>query len=611
MKINGPCRARGQMVFKEWAVLRIIREVESHLLGLVSINTVRFLVLVAVALVTVARPVKAAEPQVTIVVSSVDALRADMKYLVQAAPTDALKKEWKNLDETIESFLQGVGSTLPIGFEIQFGADGTTYQLAVPVTALKGANGFLENVKALGYNIKEDKDGFYTLQQAGGGKTPPPPAFLKGAGAKYVYIGEGLKRPGVKLDDPELRLQSLVTPPTDLAVVMANDVAGLDGRRTSFAETRKQLEAGIKFKRGEDEATFKLRELATKQQLAELERFVVEAEQLVVNWSTDDAAGVGHGTFLLKAIADTDLAKSVQLLGQKPSRFAGVKLQPNPVLSGKVNFAIDPMRAQNIEDFLIALEPVALADADQRPHLTADGKAAAKSAITQALAIVKAGRSMGVFDGFIDLHAAATPGEHGLIAAVRTVNGLAASDIFALIPKIRGDWSFAAGKHSYGGVTVHELGIPERRQTEFQDVFGKSCPAVIYVGVAEDAIWLAAGPEILPKLEAAIEQAATPGEASSTVLTGTIKLGPLVQVLDAQRNRNPLPAGKPKAEVDQRKQADRLRKLAIEAFKTDEDTLVYSLGRDGENVVGDFRVGKAVLKFIGGAIADFSKENLR
>ena len=97
----------------------------------------------------------------------------------------------------------------------------------------------------------------------------------------------------------------------DLVAELKNDAAGIGVRRDNFKALRKQFEALIKFRRGEDPHAFELRKLALNQQLDEAERFLVESENMQIRWTTDTVKGLGRGELSLTALPETELLTSV------------------------------------------------------------------------------------------------------------------------------------------------------------------------------------------------------------------------------------------------------------------------------------------------------------
>ena len=103
-------------------------------------------------------------------------------------------------------------------------------------------------------------------------------------------------RPSQSASGDEGFAAALLALKKDLAAELKNDPKGIDQRRADFKDLRKQFEALIKFRRNEDPNAFELRKLSLIQQLNEVERFVVEAEDLLATWTTTDKERESSGT---------------------------------------------------------------------------------------------------------------------------------------------------------------------------------------------------------------------------------------------------------------------------------------------------------------------------
>jgi hypothetical protein len=186
-----------------------------------------------------------------------------------------------------------------------------------------------------------------------------------------------------------------------------------------------------------------------------------------------------------------------------------------------------------------------------------------------------------------------------------------ADDIVALMPKIRNDWQVKMNALEHGGVTIHELTVPKRRLPEFQSLFAGD--PMFYIGTSEKAVWFAAGTNGLDELKQAIDDQAKPlpEAVDKEFASGTMKFGPFLTLLDVIRAAEPKDdKEKTKQEIQQEKERDRMRQLALEAFAAGDDRLTAKLWRDGDEVKGEMTINEGIFRFIGSAIADFSKTNL-
>jgi hypothetical protein len=576
----------------------------------------RTLGLSAVLLLSVTASVPAQETRIRVVQPGAKHLMSDLKDIVALTPNKGLQKEWKNLEETLDGFLMGIDRDKPIRVDFTIGSDASgnpaiSYLPSFPIQKFEGKKGdsFLENVDSVGYKAKKKlpQTDLYELTQPGvKGAKPMYLRYVHG----YAVIGEKEKDVPPNLPNPVADVQHLLKLGYDVAAEMKNDAAGAGKRKAEFEGLRKQLEAAIKFKRNEDKAEFELRKLGTTQMFEEAERFIVEAELLRVGWTTQPGATSGQGHLSLTALPQTSLLDSIRLLATKVSYFANVSLHPNPVLSGKILFPLDDFRKAQAKVRHPVFRAATKAGIDKREKLTDDGKAAAKEAIDKLVDIFDASLDIG-FDGFVDMYESGE-GKHTAVAGMRAEQAKLADDIVALLPKIRDDWQVKLNAFEHGGVAIHEIAIPKRRHAEFGALFAGE--PVLYVGTSEQAVWGACGQGALDELKKAIDRQAQPAPEmpDANFFTGTMKFGPFIRLLDVIRANQPKDnAQKSKQEIQQEKERDRLRQLALEAFAAGDDVLTGRLYRDGDEVKGEMSITEGIYRFFGSAIADFSKTNLR
>jgi hypothetical protein len=562
------------------------------------------------------------QPKITIVSAGVQRLRDDLKYLVSLAPT-SLQKQWETLDATLQGFEQGVSQELPIRLDLVLAGSAAEYQLKVPVAQFGGRGGFEENLESFGYTVTEVKNapGLFELKQ-----TPPRgrakrPTTTPAAKPYFMRLLNGVgffaetqaalpaNLPGLT---EGLGIAELVTSQNvDVAAQIENPVEGLEQRRTSFRKLREQLEAAIKFKRGESEDDFALRKVSSAQSFNEAERFLLESQLLKILWTTDVARKSGLGELTMSAIGGTSLAESIQLLCQQPGYFENVTLHDDAVFSGKIHFAIDPMRSQHAADLYPKLLRVLQAQMDSRPNLNDEGKAAAKDGIARIFEMLTEALPLKRLEAMVDLHRS-SGGKHTGVVGIRAADGTKAAAALALLPIIRSGWKWQAETGTHEGATLHQLTVAPHRMKEFEALFGGE--AVIHVATDQDAVWAASGVGSLDALKTAITEvkAAPPASPSPVFLNVKIQFEPLIQVLDVLASSAPPPATPlDKAAQLAEKQRTRLRKLALEAFKGGEARLEAKLEKQGDEVRGQLSITEGVLRFVGGSIADFAAENLQ
>ncbi|HET6424919.1 MAG TPA: hypothetical protein VFG20_14625, partial [Planctomycetaceae bacterium] len=128
--------------------------------------------------------------RITIVGSSDQAIRDDLQYLVKLGPA-TLHKHWKTLDETLQSFEDGVDLQRPIGVQFILGGEEMGYMPIVPFKTLEGKGvNFVRNVEGFGFKGAKAADGLWTFtpvvskskKKVATGPTPRPMFMREGAG---------------------------------------------------------------------------------------------------------------------------------------------------------------------------------------------------------------------------------------------------------------------------------------------------------------------------------------------------------------------------------------------------------------------------------------------
>ncbi len=574
-----------------------------------------FAVLLSVALLSptlVSAQAPTAATRITIVGASDQRLRDDFEYLVKLGPAN-LHKHWKTLDETLQAFEDGVDKTRPIGVEFIFGGEELGYKPIVPFTTFEGKGvSFVNNVNGFGFKAVKGADGLWTVNPVvGKGKKaaagpPPRVMYMREAAGKYAVISTEKADVAAKLADPSLNWAKILIGNRDVVGHLTGDPATMDARRKSFQELRKQLEAAIKFKRGESEADFALRKLSAEQSFDESERFLIDTKELLIAWTTDAAKNAGLGEFFLTANPGTSLAESIALLTQQPSYFANVPFQPKGAFQVRINFAIDPMRSKHSKDFYAAMLPVVKAGVDARPALDDKGKTAGKAAVDVLFEMLNESIPLKNLDMFIDAHASAD-GKNTLIGGLRCIDGSKAINAFKQFPNIRPGWKWEENVGEHQGVALHSLTVAPHRAAVVQALCGGE--AIIHIGTSKDAVWFAAGQDAVKELKAAIDavQQPAPEKIDPTFLHVDLHLQVLVDVLDAYRGS--FPPGTSKQDKDDEKQRAKWRQYGKTAFADGDDQLIGKLVHEGADVKGDFNVSLGALKFVGTMIADIVAEN--
>ena len=546
------------------------------------------------------------EARIKVIQPGITRLEEDLKYLVELSPTPALKKQWKTLKDLIDSFAEGLDPVQPIRVELVFGKKSLSYESHFPMTKLEGPNGFLQNIGALGYKNKKEASGLFLLTEGAKGAAKQI-GYLRDAN-KYGSIAPTKEAVPANLAHPITdALKAYLAKGYDISAELKNDPAdmkGLADRRANFKELRTQLEAGIKFKRDEDKNTFELRKLSVVQNLAEAERFLVETELLTMNWTTDVALKEGRGEFSFAAIPETSLHASAALLGAKPSHFAHVKAPEKTAATGRINFAIDTLRAEHLKNFYKAFRPVLAARFDTSATLKdADQKTAAKQAGNLLIDMLDASIAIGALDGCFDLTDVGD-GKHAFLGGIRAADGKVADQILGLFPKMLPGHEVTLNVATVAETGLHALKVPAGRLPQFQKFFPGE--TVVYLATSKDVVWLAIGPNAQADLTAAITAVAGPAAETpdTTIASFSANMAELVEFYDAL---SPEKAESKEPKTTAQKEREKIRGLAAQAVAGCEPRLTTAFKRNGNAIEGTSVVSECALKFVGTLIADFAK----
>ncbi|HVW02786.1 MAG TPA: hypothetical protein VHB77_20680 [Planctomycetaceae bacterium] len=553
-----------------------------------------FCVLLAVGVVWgVAGPVQAQQsppkPSVTGALYSTEELYADLKFILVDLAKE--QKPYDTLKETLDVFVEGIDTKEPLVAELipQKSGFGTVLQLPV-----SNFTNFLANIKALGVKTKKRPPpaskftfactGAYTgfLRQLQGQVTfAEDAAVVDGPPAPKV---KSLAKPVLQLNGDERKF--------DVGAVIDNSAEGLKDRTASMDNVEKQAISALKPLKNESKDAFALRELASKQQFAEIKRFYVESKHIAMGWKTDVEKREGHGNILLIALPETSLAKSVELVGKEPSYFAGYKVNKESPLSGIVNFPIDEMRQKNFQEFTEKSRPVAKERIDNDKNLSDQQKTHAHEIADLFYDITEQVSKDGVFDGFIDVRGEKM-GAYTVVGGIKVKGDIVADKL----KNFKGDHEIKTGVDKVGDVDIHTVGIPADRE-ELHDLFGKD--ATIYVGTSADAVWYAIGVNAMDALKDAIGKyhgGSGDGEKSAIALAFHFQASPWAEAIDKHLTRKKLGNAEE-------------RKNAIDAFKGGKDTMDMVIERVDQEIRVQTQVYEGMLRFAGKVIAEGVKNNL-
>lgn len=572
-------------------------------------QVIRFLLIptLLVASAATANAQKEATPSVTIVQAGADRLLGDIEYMLKLTDAED-QKQIKVLNDFFKDiFLKGVDSKRPIRIDVILGDGPTRYRPHFPISSLKD---FRDNLNNFGIKSRKKTSSLYELKDAFVG-------WMRYRN-KYASVGEEKTDVPLSIDNPVLSIKPLLEAGYDLAVNVANSKTGEKdqaARRKAFRDgLRKEYLAAVKKKDDESDDDFAVRKMLTEQQLVELERYYVESAKTTLGWTTDAELGEGRLNLNLAPIAETSLAKSVELLDQAPSHFANVPKSKNAILAVRLNHPLDDLRTKHFTELCALLRKTADSKIDASKERDKDQKTNGKKVASLIFDILDANVKAGVADGFIEVRAQAT-GKHTLVGGIKVINGNQADAIVQLLDKAGPNREVKMNVAAVGGVAIHRVTLPWDKPKELVDFFGSDTD--IYIGTAKDAVWFSIGEQAVRELsdDAAIVAQPNTGKPDAPFVDLLVKVSPWVELIQKLR---PVQAD-PKIQQVSQKTGDKkkikvdrgeLRKMALSAFAAGDDVVTLQLVRAGANVEGSLQVQPGILRLVGKLVAKFSRENV-
>ncbi|QDU09144.1 hypothetical protein [Gimesia aquarii] len=525
----------------------------------------------------------ASAPNISLVQINADGMIADLKYLVLDLAND--KKGWNNLEEILPTFLDGIDKKRPMRIDILLGENQQErYRLILPISNLKD---FRNNLEVFEISSKKQRNGPYKLGNLFQG-------FMKYLqDFKYVVISEKLSEVD-EIKDPLKRVQELLNEKYDFSALITNEKEGVDARKKTMDNTRKQLLAAIQKKRDETESAFELRKLAFTHQMDEVERLFAESEKMVIGWTTDATKNEGRLDFTLKAIEGTSLNDSIEQFAKKPSYFANVPVKQDGILNGRINHPLDEMRKKNITDFYKLLLPTLKERITKNEKLSEEQKTAATKVSELVIQMLDAGKETSLIDGFIDTNPV-VDGENELLGGIRSKDGAKLREIVELLPKVLKNQTVELDVVKEDTLSVHKINIKEQYQDGFDELFGAG--EALYVGSTPDALWMAAGPNSIERIKTAAKlvSEAPPETVNPNVIELNVKTLPWLKMVNKLRGK---------------KGNQEMREIALESLTDTDDTFTFVMKKEEHSIDGKAKLDKGILKFIGNLIAKFSKETL-
>ncbi len=438
------------------------------------------------------------------------------------------QKTWnEKLIPAFEVFLIGVDSKRPLGVDFVFDrTNGSRSQWQVPLESLNDFRAEnLEPIDIQSRRVGSDRT-LYQLTST----TLDYKGWMRIVD-NYASISTVKEDVPADMPSPRKALDELLNPKGYSAgLYTRNDADGMSDRREAFAKIRENMLASVTRRPTETREAFELRQAVVRHQALRLERLFVETESLTAGWITDRTRRESRGELTLTALAGTELAGVVSLLGANPSYFAAVPTTDNAVVTGRLNFPVDDRLQLQVDEFFRLAGPVWKQRIDGDKSLTAAQKTARKQVVDLLFEMIQEGGTLRVLEACIEITPTAD-GLHQLLCGIRTADGTKAIEILKLIPQAVEGFALETNVDAVDDVAFHRLKFTEQVPESLKSFYGESGDA--YIATYKEAVWIAGGADALERLKATIALVrSTPGEPTGEVLIGKARLGIILTHLD-------------------------------------------------------------------------------
>ncbi|MEZ6063354.1 MAG: hypothetical protein R3C19_23660 [Planctomycetaceae bacterium] len=564
----------------------------------------------ALALILTASVGFAQEPhhsKISIVHQGVGRLKGDLKALVDLT-NETEQEQWANLKDYLDLLALGVDESRPLRVDVMTGIQPTAYVIWIPYVD-GGLADLRDNLDSFGFvNRKDAQDpNLFKIQ-------PPDQGWLRVIdGLKYVVLvfttpadDALLKQIVIKAGDPIPDVKYLLDTKASVGAQLINSEATPEAqkkRHDAFAELRANSMDAVQKRPTETESEYELRRSALAHQLNELERLMVEAERVQAWIKLEREGGYAALQFIATAIPETSLAKAVAGFNAQPDAFASVQKLPESALSVRINHPIDEMRQTHVKEFLDLLNTDIHSRVEASEKLSRPQKDATLSLFTGIADLVRAGVATGYINAFLE----SKPDGNGQFISVGAVSLPDAKKLVEILPQLstaHDGNTVELDIDKVGEIAIHRVALAEGYVELLDKLFGAK--QELFIGTAENHVWMASGTGALELLKSTIEGLGEPAE-NPKALHADIHLFPWVSRLKEIADKEPEPEN-PEERQQWRDNLLRL-KQAVDAMP-ENDEWTFDMSVADNTVSGSMTFSTGILRFVGKQISEFSKENL-
>ena len=553
-------------------------------------------------------------PQISIGHQGVNRLKSDLKALLSLT-SEKDQEQLTNLVDFVDLMAFGLDPDKPVSVDLLTGMTPLPYVISAaykndPMFEVPGDLPFQQLLDNLGSNfvLQEASNGWYEF-------LPPDQGWLRLVPNTQTAIMI-LTTPG---DHALLKqiLQKMQSPLSTVAALLKNDCgAGIQlintahtiedqqKRSASFGELRANRLDTLQKRPAESITEFNLRKGAISHQFKELERLMVEGNDLRARAFLNSANHSARILFTGDGIPDTSLAQSIELFNKHEDAFASVAKAENSILSLRVNHPIDELRQNNAYEFIELLNDDVEARIVASERLSDDQKTAVRELHSGVMTVLTDSIGSGNVNGFIETWLNADD-KFVAVGGIAAVDASRLDDTLALIAKTGTGNKVDIAIEKVGDVTIHRIQLAKGFLKLLDRFFGED--TAVLIATSGDSVWFATGPDSQGALKKTIENLQKPAN-SDVILNVEARLLPWAKHAQKVVDATPEPAGVDDKRTRRERQRDLAR--AVEAFGTGEqDDVRFDVTVAPGTVSGEIFVNTGLLRFVGKQLSAFSKEN--
>ncbi|MCP4171507.1 MAG: hypothetical protein GY758_12120 [Fuerstiella sp.] len=553
-------------------------------------------------------------PQLSIGHQGVTRLKSDLKTLLSLT-SEKDQEQLQNLVDFVDLMAYGLDSEKPISVDLLTGMTPLHYVISAaykndPALAAPGLPPYADLLDNLNSN--------FVLQEVGNDwreLLPPDQGWLRLMPdiktATMILTTKSnhalLKQIVQKIQNPLSAISELLENDCGTGIQLINTAHTIEDqakRAASFGELTAIRMDTLQKRPAESVTEFNLRKGAISHQLMELERLMVEGNDLRARAFLNSADKSARILFTGDGIPETSLAQSIALFNKHEDAFASVSRDENSIFSLRVNHPIDQLRQTNAYDFIKLLNGDVEARIVASQRLSDDQKTAVRDLYSGVMTVVKDSIESGNVNGFVETWLNADE-KFASIGAITATDATRLDDTLALIARTGNGNIVETAIEKVGDVTIHRIQLGKGFLKLLDRFFGEEMP--VFIGTSSDTVWFGTGPDSLEMLKLAVNELQEPAD-SEVILKVEARLLPWAK--HAQKVVDATP--EPTTADDKRVRRDRQRDLAraIEALATDnQDDVKFDVTVDEGTVSGEVFVNTGLLRFVGKQLSAFSKEN--